>query len=82
MSKFFRLCLAAWLGGVLFGAHRATSCQEIRGEMELLEKANLHFLLIGEVHGTKETPAIFSELICPAAGNERKTVLLFDILTK
>ena len=39
----------------------------VDGLASLLEKPRLRFLLLGEIHGTAETPALFSDIICLAS---------------
>lgn len=39
----------------------------VDGLAALLERPGLRFLLLGEIHGTAETPALFSEIVCSAS---------------
>ncbi len=51
------------------------NCAAIDGAETVLADKNLNFLVVGELHGTAETPAIFADLICLAA-KERGNVIV------
>jgi hypothetical protein len=42
-------------------------CAPLEGAEPILSQKALHFLVIGEIHGTAETPTIFGDLVCLAA---------------
>ncbi len=56
---FFCLLLAAHAG-------QPPGCTPIAGTELLWQRPGLHFVLVGEMHGTAETPAIFADLVCSA----------------
>ena len=59
--------------GVVFCAHAAPerSCVPINGAARLWLRPGLRFVIVGEMHGTVETPAIFRDLVCSAFGAKR-----------
>ena len=52
------------------------SCMPPSGAASLWQRLEVRFLLIGELHGTRETPAAFGELVCSAATEARRRVLV------
>jgi hypothetical protein len=48
-------------------ANTTNACVPPAGSLAALNTKDLQFLVIGELHGTKEIPAVFSELVCLAA---------------
>jgi hypothetical protein len=59
----------------LLGAHGRTRCLPVRAAVELWSKPDLRFLLVGEMHGTNEAPAIFGDLVCSARGLKRPVIV-------
>ena len=51
------------------------ACRPISGTAELLARPGLRFVLVGEIHGTAETPAIFGDLVCAAVDSGRQVVV-------
>lgn len=51
-------------------------CTPPPGAASLWEQRELRFVLIGELHGTAETPAVFAELVCAAVTEANKRVLV------
>ena len=45
---------------------------------ELLWKPSIRYLLIGEIHGTVETPATFADLVCAAARSGRPVTVALE----
>jgi hypothetical protein len=58
------------------GTNRNISCSPPSGAESLWERAEVHFLVIGELHGTRETPGVFGELVCSATTEAKKRVLV------
>ncbi len=50
-------------------------CQPLPGADALLSKPRVRFILLGEMHGTAETPVLFRDLICAAAAGKRPVVV-------
>jgi len=58
-------------------AGASTSCSPIPGADQIWSKASVHWVFIGEQHGSNETPAAFRELVCDAiAQGKHVTVAL------
>jgi hypothetical protein len=51
------------------------SCAAIEGADTVLADKNLNFLVVGELHGTAEAPAIFADLVCLAAKKRGKVIV-------
>jgi hypothetical protein len=61
------------------GVHAAASasCSPVPGADQLWSKAGVHWVFIGELHGSNETPAAFYDLVCDAiAQGKHVTVAL------
>lgn len=56
-------------------AQDRAKCAPILGTEELWSKPALHFVVVGEMHGTNETPAIFRDLVCSARGLNRQIIV-------
>lgn len=53
------------------------ACSPIPGVDQVLSKASVHWVFVGELHGSNETPAAFGDLVCDAlARGKRVTVAL------
>ena len=52
------------------------ACAPPPGTASLWERTDVRFLLIGELHGTRETPRVFGELVCSAATQATVHVLV------
>jgi hypothetical protein len=50
-------------------------CPEIAGTERLWSQPGLRFVVVGEMHGTTETPAIFADLVCSARITQRPIVV-------
>ena len=50
-------------------------CASIDGAETVLAAKTLGFLVVGELHGTVETPAIFADLVCLAAKKRGKVIV-------
>jgi len=58
------LVLAALL--LLWSGHAAARCADLPGSGAVLDQG-ADFIVVGEVHGTAELPAVFADLVCAAA---------------
>ena len=74
----FLLAMVLTINAVAINAAGAVgSCSPIPGADQVWSKASLHWVFIGEVHGSNETPAAFRELVCDAiAQGKHVTVAL------
>src|SRR5579864_9004229 len=73
-----RIALQLLLAMVLATNAAATpACSPIPGADQIWSKAGVHWVFIGELHGSNETPAAFRELVCDAiAKGKHVTVAL------
>jgi hypothetical protein len=63
--------------GLAINAAAVSSCSPVPGADQIWSKAGLHWVFIGELHGSNETPAAFRELVCNAiAQGKHVTVAL------
>lgn len=60
-----------------FGA--AAPCAPIPGAREIVSDKALEWIVVGEVHGTNETPAIFADLTCLAAFAGRPPIVALEL---
>jgi hypothetical protein len=61
----------------IHAAAATTSCSPVPGADPIWSKPSLHWVFIGELHGSNETPAAFRELVCDAiAQGKHVTVAL------
>ena len=79
-----RMChLAKFLAAfcVLLSVHaeERPGCEPIAGTEQLWSRPALRFVLVGEMHGTKETPAIFKDLVCSAHGLKRPILVGIEL---
>jgi hypothetical protein len=50
-------------------------CRPIRGAGVLWQNPAVRFILVGEIHGTAESPAIFGDLVCIAATATHRPII-------
>ena len=74
----FLLAMVLTISAVAINAAGAnTSCSPIPGADQIWSKAGVHWVFIGELHGSNETPAAFRDLVCDAiAQGKHVTVAL------
>ena len=58
--------------------HAGVSCTPPRGTARITALGHVRYLVVGELHGTAETPAVFAELVC-AVARERGGRLLVGL---
>jgi hypothetical protein len=56
-------------------AQNRIGCLPLRGVEHLWNKPDLRFVLVGEIHGTNEAPAIFEDLVCSARDLKRSVIV-------
>lgn len=54
----------------------AAECEAVAGWDEVLADETARFLVVGEMHGTAETPALFSDVVCQSGQTEPVVVAL------
>jgi hypothetical protein len=65
------------MGLAINAAAATTACSPVPGADQIWSKASLHWVFIGELHGSNETPAAFRDLVCAAiAQGKHVTVAL------
>jgi len=65
------------MGLAIHAAAAVPSCSPIPGADQIWSKPSLHWVFIGELHGSNETPAAFRDLVCDAiAQGKHVTVAL------
>lgn len=58
------------------GRNQGITCSPPSGAGSLWERRDVRFLVIGELHGTRETPGVFGELVCSVTTEAKKRVLV------
>lgn len=56
-------------------AESLPDCQPLPGADVLFSRPGVRFILLGEMHGTTEAPALFRDLVCAAAAGKRPVVV-------
>lgn len=71
------LCLLLAIFSVLGVSNALTTCSPIAGANQIWSRPALRWVLVGEIHGSNETPDAFKDLVCDAlARGKRVTVAL------
>lgn len=65
------------LAAAILGA--GPPCAAIPGATEILSDKSVEWVVVGEHHGTSETPAIFADLACLAASTGRAPVIALEL---
>ncbi|MEO5773279.1 MAG: hypothetical protein ABIQ32_04060 [Sphingomicrobium sp.] len=60
----------------LIAAAAATACAPVPGGDQLWADPKTRFVLVGENHGTNESPAMFADLVCAASAKHKVVVAL------
>ncbi|GGN58435.1 MAG: hypothetical protein CMH85_03490 [Novosphingobium sp.] len=73
--------LAASLGLflALAPAAEAVPCNPFAGAQAFLQGRKINWLVVGEIHGTREIPEAFADLVCAAAHEGRKVVVALEL---
>jgi hypothetical protein len=66
---------AGWADGL-------PACQPLPGADALWSRPGVRFILVGEMHGTVETPELFGDLVCSAAASQRPIVVGLERATR
>ncbi|MBO9582308.1 MAG: hypothetical protein J7498_15580 [Sphingobium sp.] len=70
---------AAILATLAAGA--TPDCRPINGAQALIEDKAIHWIVVGELHGTVESPKAFADLVCLAGRSNRRVVVALERLT-
>ncbi len=74
MSLAFALAVIAW-GPAAASPH---PCRPVAGAQALWARPEVRYILVGEMHGTRETPALFADLACDAGTSGRRVVVALE----
>ena len=66
------------IGLAVHTAAATTSCSPIPGADQLWSKAGVHWVFIGEMHGSNETPAAFRNLVCDAIAHGKHVTVALE----
>lgn len=61
---------------------RPVQCRSISGADALVNRTDLRWIVVGEMHGTKETPEVFSDLTCLASASRPVIVAVEQLTTE
>ena len=78
MSKRLTLFIASCVV-LVASAEERDSCSPIPGAERLWARSELRFVLVGEMHGTNETPAVFGDLVCSASETKRTIIAGLEV---
>jgi hypothetical protein len=76
--RSMRTILSLVVAFLILGMARAETCVTIPGAEQLWTNASIHWLLIGEVHGSNETPRAFANLVCDALAHGRDVTVALE----
>ena len=65
----FALLLA--MGSAIGGQAAFAACAPIPGAAQLWSNRQVHWVFIGEVHGSNETPEAFLDLVCESLAHHK-----------
>jgi hypothetical protein len=66
------------VGFILFAASAAATCPSTPGAAQLWSNTSVHWVLIGEMHGSNETPDAFRNLVCEALAHEKEVTVALE----
>jgi len=64
--------------GLAIHAAATTSCSPVPGADQIWSKPSLHWVFIGELHGSNETPAAFYDLVCDAIAHGKHVTVALE----
>src|SRR5579864_2707610 len=76
MSSALKFLLA--MGLTMNAAAAGASCSPVPGADQIWSKAGVHWVFIGELHGSNETPAAFRELVCDAIAHSKHVTVALE----
>jgi hypothetical protein len=65
-------------GLVMNAAAAIASCSPAPGADQIWSRASVHWVFIGELHGSNETPAAFGDLVCDALAQGRHVTVALE----
>lgn len=69
------------MGLAINAAGAATSCSAVPGADQIWSKPSLHWVFVGELHGSNETPAAFHDLVCDALAHGKHVTVALERTT-
>ena len=76
MKKWVYLLCSMWL--TMNAASAMAACTPLPGAEQLWSKAGVRWVLVGELHGSNETPAAFLDLVCDALALGRRVTVALE----
>lgn len=65
--------------GLLIGSQAAfAACTPVPGADQIWSKKQVHWVFVGEVHGSNETPAAFIDLVCDAVAHGKTVTVALE----
>lgn len=64
--------------GLAINAAASPSCSPVPGGDQIWSKTSVHWVFIGELHGSNETPAAFRELVCDAIAHGKHVTVALE----
>ena len=64
--------------GLAIHAAATTSCSPVPGADQIWSKSSVHWVFIGELHGSNETPAAFGNLVCDAIAHGKHVTVALE----
>jgi hypothetical protein len=68
-----------FLTAAIVAASLVAHCNPVPGESQLWVNSQTRYVIVGEVHGTAQTPALFADLACAAHTSGRPVVVGIEI---
>jgi hypothetical protein len=65
-------------GLAIHAAAASASCSPIPGADQIWSRPSVHWVFIGELHGSNETPAAFRDLVCDAIAQEKHVTVALE----
>jgi hypothetical protein len=78
MSERLTLFIASCVV-LVASAEERDICSPIPGAERLWARSELRFVLVGEMHGTNETPVVFGDLVCSASETKRTIIAGLEV---
>ena len=66
------------MGLAINAAATTTACSPVPGADQIWSKASVHWVFIGELHGSNETPAAFYDLVCDAIAHGKHVTVALE----
>lgn len=64
---------------IMVAAILSKACPAIPGAEELWKKPQIRWIMVGEIHGTREMPTTFGDLVCAAAETKRPVAVALEL---